>query len=152
VRQLGRKTDCGPVIAEVSIRERILKVVAAFAATGLLYSCRGVDPSVNGRLVLRPDKSDRPFSFISTRSIFSFPCPTQRQAASTWTRCGEKLVPRRANERYTTEPLGVARLGQPAYHSGPGRPTRRPRRASTRSLLMPTEPKRCSSASTGAPG
>src|SRR6478736_6196135 len=38
-------------------------------ATGAL----SIVQRVNGRLVLRPDKSDRTFSFIPTRNIVSFP-------------------------------------------------------------------------------
>src|SRR6266705_2245885 len=64
--------------------------------------------------------------------------PTLRQVVSTWTRCGGRLAPRRANERYTAEPSTLARLVCQAYHRRPGRTTCRPH-ASTRSLLMPTE-------------
>src|SRR5450759_4759671 len=58
---------------------------------------------------------------------------------TTWTLCGGRLAPRRANERYTAEPPACARLVSPAYHRRPGSTTCRPPNASTRSLLMPTE-------------
>ncbi|SRR6266849_6975142 len=43
--------------------------------------------------------------------------PTLRQVVSTWTRCGGRLAPRRANEGYTAEPSALARLVCQAYHS-----------------------------------
>src|SRR6266581_8845511 len=52
--------------------------------------------------------------------------PTLRQVVSTWTLCGGRLAPRRANESYTAEPSALARLVCQAYHRRPGRPTRRP--------------------------
>jgi len=54
--------------------------------------------------------------------------PTLRQVASTWTLCGGRLLPRRANERYTAEPAACARPGCQAYHRRPGRATCRPPR------------------------
>src|SRR5712692_7214799 len=52
--------------------------------------------------------------------------PTVRQVVSTWTRCGGRLAPRRANERYTAEPTTLARLVCQAYHRHPGCTTCRP--------------------------
>src|SRR5258708_24045459 len=43
--------------------------------------------------------------------------PTLRQLVSTWTRCGGRLAPRRANEGYTAEPSALARLVCQAYHT-----------------------------------
>jgi hypothetical protein len=48
-------------------------------------------------------------------------CPTAWGAVSTWTRCGERLAPRRASEGYTAEPSTHARLVCQAYHRHPGR-------------------------------
>src|SRR5271165_390372 len=53
--------------------------------------------------------------------------PTLRQIVSTWTLCGGRLSPRRANERYTSEPATLARLVCQAYHRHPGRTICRPR-------------------------
>src|SRR5258708_15834636 len=47
--------------------------------------------------------------------------PTLRQLVSTWTRCGGRLAPRRANEGYTAEPSALARLVCQASHSSPDR-------------------------------
>src|SRR6266581_6881600 len=66
--------------------------------------------------------------------------PTARGAISTWTRCGERLLPRRANEGYTAEPSAYARLVCQAYHRHPGRMAPHAPCASTRSLRMPAEP------------
>src|SRR6266699_2377485 len=66
--------------------------------------------------------------------------PTAREAISTWTRCGERLLPRRANEGYTAEPSAHARLVCQAYHRHPGRMAPHAPCASTRSLRMPAEP------------
>ncbi len=52
--------------------------------------------------------------------------PALRQVVSTWTRCGGRLAPRRANERYTAEPTTLTRLVCQAYHRHPGRTTCRP--------------------------
>src|SRR5260221_10213637 len=52
--------------------------------------------------------------------------PTLRQIVSTWTRCGGRLAPRRANEGYTAEPSALARLVCQAYHRRPGRTPCRP--------------------------
>ena len=65
--------------------------------------------------------------------------PSCDRRVSTWTLCGGRLVPRRANERYTSEPAKLAHLGWQAYHRHPGRTCLSPPPASTRSLLMPTE-------------
>ena len=67
-----------------------------------------------------------------------FPLPCERRV-STWTLYGGRLAPRRANERYTSEPATLARLICQAYHRHPGRTRLSPPPASTRSLLMPTE-------------
>jgi hypothetical protein len=64
---------------------------------------------------------------------------TLGQVVSTWTLCGGRLAPRRANERYTSEPAVCARLVCQAYHRHPGCTRLSPPHASTRSLLMPTE-------------
>jgi len=69
----------------------------------------------------------------------SFRPTTLRQAVSTWTSCGGRLAPRRANEGYTAEPPALARLVCQAYHRRPGRTACRPPNASTRSLWMPAE-------------
>jgi hypothetical protein len=64
-----------------------------------------------------------------------------RQPVSTWTRCGERLAPRRANEGYTAELFVPARLAWSAYHRHPGctgRSMPHPD-ASTHSLRMPAE-------------
>ncbi len=53
--------------------------------------------------------------------------PTLRQIVSTWTLCGGRLAPRRANERYTSEPTTLARPVCQAYHRCPGRTICRPR-------------------------
>ncbi len=66
--------------------------------------------------------------------------PTAREAISTWTRCGERLLPRRANEGYTAEPSAHARLVCQAYHRHSGRMAPHAPCASTRSLRMPAEP------------
>ena len=66
-------------------------------------------------------------------------CPTAWGAVSTWTRCGERLAPRRANEGYTAEPSAHARLVCQAYHRHPGRTAPHAPCASTRSLRMPAE-------------
>jgi hypothetical protein len=71
-------------------------------------------------------------------TLAALPHPAQG-GVSTWTLCGGRLVPRRANERYTAEPTRYARLGCQAYHRHPGRTRLAPPPASTRSLLMPTE-------------
>ena len=47
--------------------------------------------------------------------------PALRRAISTWTLCGGRLAPRRANEGYTAEPAALARLVCQAYHRRPGR-------------------------------
>ncbi len=52
--------------------------------------------------------------------------PPLRQVVSTWTRCGTRLAPRRAHERYTAEHPACARLVGQAYHRYPGRTTCRP--------------------------
>src|SRR5712692_1378839 len=52
--------------------------------------------------------------------------PTLRQVVSTWTRCGGRLAPRRANEGYTAEKSALARLVCQAYHRCPGSTTCRP--------------------------
>jgi hypothetical protein len=52
--------------------------------------------------------------------------PTLRLVVSTWTRCGGRLAPRRANEGYTAEPAALARLVCQAYHRRPGRTPCRP--------------------------
>src|SRR6266849_6428696 len=65
--------------------------------------------------------------------------PTLRQVVSTWTRCGGRLAPRRANEGYTAEPSALARLVCQAYHSVSRSYALPPPNASTRSLRMPAE-------------
>src|SRR3982074_955198 len=76
---------------------------------------------VNARVLLRPDNFDPPFSYPFFRltgdnlqgSLFGWCCHTAgacghstlRQIVSTWTCCGGRLAPRRANEGYTAEPL-----------------------------------------------
>src|SRR2546421_11196501 len=52
--------------------------------------------------------------------------PTLQQVVSTWTCCGGRLAPRRANEGYTAEPSALARLVCQAYHRCPGRTLYRP--------------------------
>src|SRR2546421_1153255 len=52
--------------------------------------------------------------------------PTLQQVVSTWTACGGRLAPRRANEGYTAEPSALARLVCQAYHRCPGRTPCRP--------------------------
>ena len=95
---------------------------------------------VNACVNLRRDNFDHPFLLCVLLvnalqdSPFHLYCyapdrrihPTLRRVVSTWTRCGGRLVPRRANERYTAEPATLARLGCQAYHRHPGRTTRRP--------------------------
>ena len=76
---------------------------------------------------------------VDTPAALSPPCARR---VSTWTLCGGRLVPRRANERYTAEPTGYARLGCQAYHRHPGRTRLSPPAASTRSLQMPAGQRR----------
>ena len=73
---------------------------------------------------------------VDTLTARTPPC---ERRVSTWTLCGGRLLPRRANERYTSEPPTLARLVCQAYHRHPGRTRLSPPPASTRSLLMPTE-------------
>src|SRR5438094_10066949 len=97
---------------------------------------------VNARVLLRPDNFDPPFSYPFFRltgdnlqgSLFGWCCHTAgecghstlRQIVSTWTCCGGRLAPRRANEGYTAEPAACARLVCQAYHSCPGSTICRP--------------------------
>src|SRR6266566_8679136 len=60
---------------------------------------------------------------VATLAARTPPC---ERHVSTWTLCGGRLAPRRANERYTSEPPTLARLVCQAYHRHPGRTTRRP--------------------------
>ncbi len=66
-------------------------------------------------------------------------CPIAWGAVSTWTRCDERLLPRRANEGYTAEPPARARLVSQAYHRHPCRTAPHAPNASTHSLRMPAE-------------
>ena len=52
--------------------------------------------------------------------------PTWWLTVSTWTLCGRRLAPRRANEGYTAEPSVRARLVCSAYHRHPGRTANHP--------------------------
>src|SRR5258708_14517561 len=93
---------------------------------------------VNACVILRPNNFDPPVIFFPklTRSNILTPSfshtavrcgsPTLRQVVSTWTRCGGRLAPRRANEGYTAEPAALARLVCQAYHRRPGRTPCRP--------------------------
>jgi hypothetical protein len=97
---------------------------------------------VNARVILRRNNFDPPsstsFSLSTVDALQSSlsrlfghtadRCghPTLRQVVSTWTRCGKRLAPRRANEGYTAEPSALARLVCQAYHRRPGRTTCRP--------------------------
>src|SRR5258708_23231128 len=88
---------------------------------------------VNACVILRPNNFDPPVIFFPklTRSKILTPSfshtavrcgsPTLRQVVSTWTRCGGRLAPRRANEGYTAEPSALARLVCQAYHTRPSR-------------------------------
>ena len=109
-------------------------------------------PHVNACVILRPNNFDPPpviFFPKLTRSKILTPSfshtavrcgsPTLRQIVSTWTRCGGRLAPRRANEGYTAEPSALARLVCQAYHSVSRSYALPPPNASTRSLRMPTE-------------
>src|SRR5437879_11761130 len=109
-----------------------------------------VMPSVNACVILRPNNFDPPVIFFPklTRSKILTPSfshtavrcgsPTLRQVVSTWTCCGGRLAPRRANEGYTAEPLRAlvssAKPTTAIQVVRPAAPT-----ASTRSLRMPTE-------------
>ena len=89
---------------------------------------------------MRRDNFDHPFvlCFLLVNalqgSLFSLCChasdrcihSTLRRVVSTWTHCGGRLAPRRANERYTAEPSALARLVCQAYHRHPGSTTCRP--------------------------
>ena len=106
--------------------------------------------AVNARVILRPNNFDPPVIFFPTltRSKILTPSfshtavrcgsPTLRQVVSTWTCCGGRLAPRRANEGYTAEPLRAlvssAKPTTAIQVVRPAAPT-----ASTRSLRMPTE-------------
>jgi hypothetical protein len=95
---------------------------------------------VNASVILRRDNFDHPcvLCFLPVTNLQSprlrLCCyahdrcthPTLRRVVSTWTLCGGRLVPRRATERYTSEPPAHARLVCQAYHRYPGRTTRRP--------------------------
>jgi hypothetical protein len=66
----------------------------------------------------------------------SMPLPALRQIISTWTSCGLRLVPRRANDGYTAELLGaLVSDTQPTTGVQVVRPAAP--HASTRSLWMP---------------
>ena len=109
--------------------------------------------AVNACVNLRRDNSDHPFvlCFLPVTNLQSSlsrlfchaadRCshPTLRQIVSTWTLCGLRLAPRRANEGYTAEPSALARLVCTAYHRHQGRTACRTPNASTRSLRMPAE-------------
>jgi len=107
--------------------------------------------SVNACVILRPNNFDPPVIFFPklTHSKILTPSfshtavrcgsPTLRQIVSTWTRCGGRLAPRRANEGYTAEPSALARLVCQAYHSVSRSYALPPPNASTRSLRMPAE-------------
>src|SRR6266700_3188428 len=95
--------------------------------------------AVNACVLLRRDNFDHPFVLCfllvdylqgSHSRLFCHSkdrcTPTLRQVVSTWTLCGGRLAPRRANERYTAEPAVCARLVCQAYHRHPGRTTCRP--------------------------
>ena len=63
--------------------------------------------------------------------------PTLRQVVSTWTRCGGRLAPRRANERYTAEPTTLAQLAEALETASyPGLVRQRLRRYTTPSVLI----------------
>jgi len=106
-------------------------------ATGLTYynvEC------VNACAILHPDTFDASMVlFIPGVDTLTARTPPCERRVSTWTLCGGRLAPRRANERYTSEPAMLARLVCQAYHRHPGRTRLSPPPASTRSLLMPTE-------------
>ena len=55
---------------------------------------------------------------VDTLAARTPPC---ERRVSTWTLCGGRLAPRRANERYTSEPATLARLVCQASHRHPGR-------------------------------
>src|SRR5438067_7775899 len=104
----------------------------------LRQNCCLVWEAVNACVILRPNNFDPPVIFFPelTRSKILTPSfshtavqcghPTLRQVVSTWTCCGGRLAPRRANEGYTAEPSALARLVCQAYHSYPGRTPCRP--------------------------
>src|SRR5260370_4657083 len=102
------------------------------------HSCTLFDALVNACVNLRRNNFDPPVIFFPklTHSKILTPSfshtavrcgyPTLRQIVSTWTRCGGRLAPRRANEGYTAEPAALARLVCQAYHRRPGRTPCRP--------------------------
>src|SRR5712692_147288 len=131
-----------PVLIGVSLSQQTADFTTHHSAT------------VNARVLLRPDNFDPPvISFQRERSprfslrLICYPegrdgHPTLRQVVSTWTCCGGRLAPRRANEGYTAEPLRAlvssAKPTTAIQVVRPAAPT-----ASTRSLLMPTEQGHC---------
>jgi hypothetical protein len=108
------------------------------------------EPTVYACVILRPNNFDPPVIFFPTltRSKILTPSfshtavrcgsPTLRQVVSTWTCCGGRLAPRRANEGYTAEPLrALVSSAKPTTAIQVVRPVAPT--ASTRSLRMPTE-------------
>jgi len=96
----------------------------------------GPQPSifVNAGVILRRNNFDPLLIFsprMTTYRVLRSVCsatranqrcaPTCERCVSTWTSCGGRLAPRRANERYTAEPSARARLVCQAYHRRPGR-------------------------------
>src|SRR5260221_1597497 len=115
----GRASDQCPEDRDPDIRNCRRQLDATFAIVNACVNLRrnNFDPLVIFFPKLTHSKILTPsFSHTAVRCGY----PTLRQIVSTWTRCGGRLAPRRANEGYTAEPAALARLVCQAYHRRKG--------------------------------